>query len=383
MADIESGEITHFVDEPSGRGTLGLVWSSLVTIFLCAWTIQRLNISPRSSTDVLVFWRKLLWMLITLLAPEYTALIAFDQWRNARKTGHMHDLGFGWWEILHGFYADMGGIVVRLSSTPRFQSSRTGTTHEIEEGVQYIIRSSDLRTLLAKGIIQLPEISKQSIQERSKTDVFAKCVTALQVVWFATEKFARLAARLPIALIELSTLAFIACSAMIGFFWWHKPLDVYSSTTFTIPPEKELEFIRIYSQLDLAPNEQDLAEKVAPREFWDDLNDKQKYKAKHALWIGSVFNSIHIAAWKAAFPSQVERTMWRACSVGAWVSLLAFYAALFMKNGTLRLIVAIRILAPLYTTARLYLVVEALIELRSLPAKVYSDVPWRQFLPHA
>ena len=382
MASTHPDKITHFMNEPSGRGTLGLVWSSFVTIFLCAWTIQRLNITDQPSTDIRLFGRKLLWMIITILAPEYTALIAFDQWRNARKTKEMHNLGLGWWELVHGFYADMGGVTVRLNSTPRFQASRTGTTLEIKEGIRYVIRSKDLHTLVAERIVRLPEISKRSIQERSKTDVFARCITALQVLWFATEKFARLAAHLPIALLELSTLAFIACSVMIGFFWWHKPLDVRTATVFTIPPEKEVDFFRIYPQLDFAPNEQDLAEKVAPREFWTDLNVKQKYKAKHALWIGSVFNGIHIAAWNAMFPTAVERTMWRACSIGAWGSLLVFYAALFLRNDVMRLVIAIGILAPLYTTARLYLVVEALIELRCLPATVYSDVPWRQFLPH-
>lgn len=317
------------------------------------------------------------------MAPEYTALIAFDQWRNARKTECMHNLGLGWWEPLHGFYADMGGIAVRLNSNARFQASRTGTTLEIKDGVQYVIRSKDLRTLVAERVVKLPEIPKESIHERSKTDIFARCITAFQVLWFAIETFARLASHNPISLLELSTLAFIACSAMIGFFWWHKPLDISSSTVITIPAEKESDFLRIYPQLDFAPNEQDLAEKVAPKEFWANLNNQQKYKAKHALWIGSIFNGIHIAAWNATFPTPTERIMWRACSIGALGSLLTFYAALFLQNEALRLVVAIGCVAPLYGTARLYLVVEALIELRSLPAKVYGDVPWSQFLPHA
>lgn len=382
MASNASPQMAHFVAEPSGRGTLSLIWSSFVTIFLCAWAIQRLNILDKPGSEVQVFWRKLLWMVITILAPEYTALISFDQWRNARRVKDMRRLGLGWWEQVHGFYAEMGGIALRLDSSTRFQTSRTGTTRELKEGVQYIIRLKDLKTLISERVIELPEISKANIQERSKTDTFARCITAFQGFWYATEKFARLAAHLPIALLELSTLAFVACSAMIGFFWWHKPLDVRTSTLFTIPPGKESDFLRIYPQLDFAPNEQDLAEKVAPKEFWADLNENQKYKAKHALWIGSVFNGIHIAAWNATFPSPVERTIWRACSIGAWASLLAFYAALFLGNGALRLIVAIGVIAPLYTTARLYLVVEALIELRALPAKVYSDVPWREFLPH-
>lgn len=142
-------------------------------------------------------------MVITILAPEYTALVAFDQWRKARKTEDMQALGLGWWQTVHGFYAEMGGIAVRLNSSPRFQVSRTGTTLEVNEGVQYIIRSRDLRILVEQKIIQLPEIPKPNIDERSKSDAFARCITTIQVLWFATEKIARLAANLPIALLEL------------------------------------------------------------------------------------------------------------------------------------------------------------------------------------
>lgn len=45
----------------------------------------------------------------------------------------MHKLGLLWWEPVHGFYAGMGGIVVRLNSIPRFLAKETGTTVEIEK----------------------------------------------------------------------------------------------------------------------------------------------------------------------------------------------------------------------------------------------------------
>ena len=32
--------------------------------------------------------------------------------------------------------------------------------------------------------------------------------------------------------------------------------------------------------------------------------------------------------------------------------------------------------------ARLYMILEALIELRALPATTFNDVPWKDFLPH-
>ena len=322
-------------------------------------------------------------MIITLFAPEYTALIAFDQWRSSIKTRDMKDLGIRWWKPIHAFYADMGGITVKSSIIRPQHISKSDLVREVDGSTQYVIRAKDLHILVSKKVIQLPEITKEDIKARSKGDTLAQCITACQVVWFAIDKFARLAAHLPICLLELSTLAFIACSSMIAVFWWSKPLDIMTSSSLTIAPEKEAEFLNVYPKLDFAPNEQDLAEKVAPKEFWADLNSRQKTKAKHALWIGSIFNGIHIAAWHSAFPSLTEQMMWRVCSTVAWGSLLAFYAALFLGNEVLVLVVAIGIIAPVYMTARLYLVVECLLELRSLPAAVYSDVPWSQFLPHA
>ena len=321
-------------------------------------------------------------MLMTLLAPEYTAMIAFDQWRRARDIEPFHRLSLDWWKPLHGFYADMGGINVKLDFDPRFRASKTGTIVELKDGTHYVIRSHNLLKLLQEKVLELREITEESIHDRSKTDVFAKIITALQALWFTVEKIARLVKHLPISLLEVTTLAFVACSAMITFFWWSKPLDIHTPITLNIPTEKQAAFVKLFPELEFEVNEQDLAEKVAPRDFWNDLNNRQKYKAKHALWIGSIFNGIHIAVWNAAFPTSTERLMWRICSINAWGSLLVFYAALFLPNEALRLAVSIGVLAPVYCVSRLYLVIEALIELRSLPIKVYSDVPWREFIPH-
>ena len=296
MNTTGDARITHFVSEPPGRGTLGLVWSAFVTIFLCAFTIQHLNITETPPTELRVFYRKVLWMVITLIGPEFTALVAFDQWRNARKVKEMHDLGMTWWEPVHGFYADMGGICLKLNATPRFLAKRTGTTFVPEEGTKYTVRTKDIRTLVEKGVLQLPKISKDSILDKSNTDNFAKCITAFQVICFTVEKFARLALHMPIALLEISTLAYIATSAMITYFWWNKPLDVRTPMVFQIAPEKEQDFIAVYPELDSTPDEQEVAERVNFKQWYTDLTTYRKHKSKHALWIGSVFNSIHVDA---------------------------------------------------------------------------------------
>lgn len=49
---------------------------------------------------------------------------------------------------------------------------------------------------------------------------------------------------MPIALMEISTLAYVACSVMILFFWWDKPLNVRTPMVFQIAAEKEQDLIR-------------------------------------------------------------------------------------------------------------------------------------------
>ena len=382
MNETHTQRARGFVREPPGRGTLTLVWSSLVTVFLCAWTVQRLNITEAPSSDFKILRRKLFWMLITLLAPEYTAMIAFDQWRCARDVAPFHRRGLHWWKPLHGFYADMGGIHVKLNMDPRFRVSKTGTIVEMKDGTHYVLRSRDLLRMLEEKVLDLPEITEESIYDRSKADIFAKIITGLQALWFTIEKLARLAKHLPLSLLEITTLAFIACSVVLTFFWWNKPLDIQTPTVLSISAEKEASFIRVYPDLVFEVNEQDLAEKLTLKDFWYDLNKRQKYSAKHALWIGTIFNAIHIAGWNADFPTPTERLMWRICSICASGSLVAFCVALFLPNEDLRLAIAYGLLAPVYCVCRLFLVVESLIELRSLPIKVYSEIPWEEFIPH-
>ena len=44
MANTTSTAKLTYVDEPDGRGTVDLLWTCLGTVFLCTWTIQRLDI---------------------------------------------------------------------------------------------------------------------------------------------------------------------------------------------------------------------------------------------------------------------------------------------------------------------------------------------------
>ena len=323
-----------FVQEPNTRGTTGLVWSCLVTIFLCTWSIQRLDIITLDS-DVLLFKRKVSWLLMTLFCPEYVTWIAFNEWRTAKRTTRiMKEFGYEWWNLLHGFYAIMGGFVVRLNAEPRFQVSADGVATVLHNGVHYIIRSEDIQMLVGKRIIEVPVIEPKSLEERSKIDGFAKAITTVQVIWFCIQTIARAAQRLPISTLKLSTLAFTWCSAATTYFWWSKPLDLRSYTVIRIAPEKEGEFLDVFDSLDFSPSEQEIVEKVSPKEFYASFLAMKnlRQKAVHLVWIGCIFNGIHVAAWNFSFPSAAEQMLWRICSLTACLSIIGQYAFLFVKN---------------------------------------------------
>jgi hypothetical protein len=73
-----------YVAPRDGRSTLELIWSCLVTIGLCTWTVQRPNIVPFTKQGLPELARKRLsWMTQTVSCPEYVTYVAIDQWQNA------------------------------------------------------------------------------------------------------------------------------------------------------------------------------------------------------------------------------------------------------------------------------------------------------------
>lgn len=224
---MDSNHLVGYTPSPNDRGTLDLLWSCIVTIALCTWKVQRLQVVSRSSSTGLIFLRKAFWMLITLLYPEYVAWITFSQWQRSRRYRDV----CGDWTMQHRFYVDMGGLQVQLEG-PTSSSLRLGRFEkgiedvqklEEDENVRFTIRLHDLILLMKANVLPLPDIRLQDLKERSKNDTFVQVITTLQILYFVVHS---LGSRLPISTLELSTLAFVCCAALVEFFWWCKPLDL-------------------------------------------------------------------------------------------------------------------------------------------------------------
>jgi hypothetical protein len=78
---------THgWVPQPDGRGTLDILSSCLITIFLCCWTSVCANIPGRSDTLMERFWDKLNLACLGIMGPEFLFTLAMAQWISAQHS---------------------------------------------------------------------------------------------------------------------------------------------------------------------------------------------------------------------------------------------------------------------------------------------------------
>ncbi|KAL2048851.1 hypothetical protein ABVK25_010909 [Lepraria finkii] len=82
---------------------------------------------------------------------------------------------------------------------------------------------SQICYLVRNQYMEMPDITKEKVQDKSKTDGTVK-IFAFQTGWVLLEIIARVAQDLPISLLELETCAIIGCSLFTFYFWFKKPI---------------------------------------------------------------------------------------------------------------------------------------------------------------
>lgn len=93
-----------------------------------------------------------------------------------------------------------------------------------EQPLIYLTTAGALR--LNKLSYELPDISRDTIVDKSKADSLGKILVALQAGYMVVQVVGRLIAHLPVTLIEVNTLGHVLCALTMYMFWLHKPLGV-------------------------------------------------------------------------------------------------------------------------------------------------------------
>ncbi|KAH8585642.1 hypothetical protein B0O99DRAFT_126286 [Bisporella sp. PMI_857] len=406
--------------EPNDRGTISLVWSCLTTLFICVWAALHNNVPSKNDSSAKNFSRKLKWTFVSIIAPEMITAGAFLQWRSARQFAqHMKAAGFIQYTQTHGFFANMGGVIV-YRDCPKTEA---GFFCDCYAGP---VDADGLYNLVNHGrLLKHDDLSTNSINDKSKADCFVKAVACFQALWQGMQCIGRTAQGLPLSALELATMAYVVCALANYIFWWNKPLDVM------VPTAIFLECGEFRSQADLfnqarafAPstlgakamferpqNESDVSRRGRVANDSCGGHMRMETVVFPVVVFCLVFGGIHCAAWNFSFPSQTEQTLWHIASLVStfgipvscvlegcfeWFGLTHLYSEEFPrlqhrtgkssprsggKAGWLDICANCATWLP-YSAARIYLVVEVFVSLRSLPEGTYDVVDWTKFLPH-
>ncbi|KAL8892827.1 MAG: hypothetical protein Q9192_005549 [Flavoplaca navasiana] len=288
---------TSWTPEPNGRGTWSLISTCIITVSLCVWSAVHLNVRQHQKVGS-QYWRKTKWLLLGIFAPEVLAYVAWQQRQDAsalcravRAVYQQEEIpGYldkikqsarsffrthiipgrskptppdpesipgpcptfdrpgeftlshktppiqrARWELVHGFYAAMGGFAVARSMelAAKAASSEKDPVHQrfLPENISRATLTSDgIRFLMEHERSAVPSITAEEIMDKSKADGLKKTLVCAQALWFCFQCLTRLSQSLPISLLELNTFGHALCTLAIYIFWWHKPLDIEEPT---------------------------------------------------------------------------------------------------------------------------------------------------------
>ncbi|TVY71181.1 hypothetical protein LSUE1_G007637 [Lachnellula suecica] len=308
--------------QPNGRGTLDIIRGCFLVLFVCVWAVLHHNIPIKSEGFWAIFARKFRWATLAVCAPEMLTLFAVMQWNAANiSVADMKEIGECNWTIGHAFYANAGGFVLEAKDCPAFP-----------------INAKSILYLRSNGWIDSPNITRENIWDRSKSDLFAKGFAVFQTAWLLIQCIARTAQKLAISPLELFTIAFILPTFATAFFWANKPQNVDEPTV--IRPDWLIADLLIAAGDAAKEPYVDTPLDFIEKPVWQGWKRRPSllhYGGLHRrplaripndyspppptgkeaffVWVVSVVHAgIHLVGWGFEFPTFEEKMIWRASS---------------------------------------------------------------------
>ncbi|KAF2729575.1 hypothetical protein EJ04DRAFT_588566 [Polyplosphaeria fusca] len=297
---------TKWVDQPYYRGTFDILWTSLVTIFISTYTMLCLNVpSPKDSYLKLV-GRRLLWMCLGIMGPEFPLTYAAGQWSRAKHSvAAFRASGYEDWHLRQAFFADMGGFVFHA-----------------RDGEPSPLNATQLHWLVINEFVQYPSITKKDVWDRSKQDTFTKVVTTFQIGYLIIQCIARAIQGLVITTLELNAVAIVIYSSYSiseitrDRQWKLTPLDFIDENG----PGYSVN-VQPFMKMPVIPSERPI-QRIPNDRFPMNPYGSQEYLLCLATL---VFIAIHVAGWNFDFPTHTERILWRISSMLLFGIAVAFW----------------------------------------------------------
>ncbi|KAJ2930161.1 hypothetical protein H1R20_g6942, partial [Candolleomyces eurysporus] len=238
------------------RSTPEIIWTCLITTFLCTWVSMHPDIVGYNSTRWQRLRARITMFLVAFSAPEIPLLAALREWmlanyiadkigkregirrrivqrmrnlfaailreRLAKKMGLERtvdrDDGSHSWATVHGHFLLMGGVIFSVDGQLQYLELE-GLLDEGDNREPYVAARAALQSLPDRDM---------EIFDRSKGDVVTKGLTLLQTTWFIVQLGVRKMQNINVTLLEILTLAYAVMTLFVYIFWWDKPLNVQS-----------------------------------------------------------------------------------------------------------------------------------------------------------
>jgi hypothetical protein len=334
-------DMVGFVPEPhSGRGTMGIIWSCLTTIFLSTWTSYHMDFYDTGIKT------KIYEVAFSVLFPEVMAALALretiDAW-NFRKALRVLP---GWerFSLRQAFLIQKGGVT--------FQSQN------LRKPDQFFDRAQSGNILFR----QLPQNSQ--IDARSKSDWVSKMIAICQALWFVSNTASRLVAGYEISLLEGLTTAYVFCGLVMFISWYQCPQDV-----------KE--------KFDLQTQGNQTTNAGGGKSMSGLKSVSVTMFALAAVFFLAIFTGIHLAAWNYHFASTAEAWIWRGLSISTFILGLSYpILVAFEEHTSLRMDTGLIVTMIVYVFVRLGVTALAFIAFRHAPAGIYLTTRWPAYWVH-
>ncbi|MCJ1274703.1 hypothetical protein MMC21_002501 [Puttea exsequens] len=166
-----NGRISHWVSQPGFRGTWDILWTCLITIFICTYTLLCLNVPAPKDSLISLVRRRILWIFLAIVAPEVVLTYASGQWSRAQQSVEAFKAaGFNNWRMRLAFFADMGGFVLHARDSESFP-----------------LNAKQLYWLVEHRQIEYPEVKTEEIWDKSKQDRLSKVIASVQIGYFVLQ----------------------------------------------------------------------------------------------------------------------------------------------------------------------------------------------------
>ena len=243
-----------------------------------------------------------------------------------------------------------------------------------------------LRVAITRGLLSTTTASAEEISDKSKSDLFTKVLTIVQICYFCLGVIVRAGRNLSVSQLELGVSGYVACSIITYCLTFSKPKAVTTSIVLDACIADALpEKLRVIQQRQRSV--------YGPASYFGDARPGDA-KANDCtdpsegdstfLWAiaitSTLFGAVHLVGWDFSAPTLVDAWLWRASAIvstAITLILVAMSLLLYRSTGNWDIYSGL----GLYALARLILIVEMFRNLLYLPSDAFIAT-WTANIPH-